>query len=123
MTNFSDFEHLPEIEINALINHLHQLKAKRVQQREKKALQAIKEIAKQAGLSPEQVTAQFNQGNRPVSKRTSKLKTKGKRRSPKYRSPDGKQTWAGTGHQPTWLQEALNRGAKIEDFLINDAAD
>ena len=38
---------------------------------------------------------------------------------PKYRNPDNKeQTWTGRGKRPLWLVAELEKGKKIEDFLI-----
>jgi|SRR6266436_5995135 DNA-binding protein H-NS len=42
---------------------------------------------------------------------------KGKKVPPKYRSRSG-ETWAGRGARPRWLVEALKKGKKIDDFLI-----
>lgn len=37
----------------------------------------------------------------------------------KYRNPkDHTQTWSGRGKRPKWLQEVLDRGGKLENFLI-----
>lgn len=45
-----------------------------------------------------------------------------KRRSsgkPKYRNPhDYNQTWTGHGKKPGWMKQELDKGAKMEDFLI-----
>jgi DNA-binding protein H-NS len=43
---------------------------------------------------------------------------KGRRVPPKYRSPSG-ETWAGRGVRPRWLVEALKKGKKVENFLID----
>jgi len=42
---------------------------------------------------------------------------KGRKVPPKYRSPSG-ETWAGRGARPRWLVAAINRGRRLEDFLI-----
>ena len=42
---------------------------------------------------------------------------KGRKVPPKYRSRSG-ETWAGRGARPRWLVEALKKGKKIDDFLI-----
>jgi DNA-binding protein H-NS len=42
---------------------------------------------------------------------------KGRKVAPKYRSPSG-ETWAGRGARPKWLVAALQRGKKVEHFLI-----
>jgi DNA-binding protein H-NS len=43
---------------------------------------------------------------------------KGRKVPPKYRSPSG-ETWAGRGARPRWMVEALKRGKKADDFLID----
>jgi DNA-binding protein H-NS len=41
----------------------------------------------------------------------------------KYRNPkDASQTWTGRGRKPTWLVEALKKGAKIDGFLVKAAS-
>jgi DNA-binding protein H-NS len=42
---------------------------------------------------------------------------RGRKVPPKYRGPSG-ETWAGRGAKPRWLADALKRGKKIDDFLI-----
>ena len=42
---------------------------------------------------------------------------KGRKVPPKYRGPNG-ETWAGRGARPRWMQEAMESGAKPDDFLI-----
>ncbi len=38
---------------------------------------------------------------------------------PKYRNPDDPtQTWAGRGHKPRWMADALAAGRTLDDFLI-----
>jgi DNA-binding protein H-NS len=43
---------------------------------------------------------------------------KGRKVPPKYRSPQG-MTWAGRGARPKWMVEALKKGKKLDDFLID----
>jgi DNA-binding protein H-NS len=45
---------------------------------------------------------------------------KGKKVPPKYRSPLG-ETWAGRGAKPRWLVAAIQRGKRLDDFLIEKA--
>jgi DNA-binding protein H-NS len=54
-------------------------------------------------------------------KRKASSGLKGRKVPPKYRSPSG-ETWAGRGARPKWMVEALKRGKKIEDFLIDKSA-
>src|SRR6266550_1803923 len=46
---------------------------------------------------------------------------RGRKVPPKYRSPSG-ETWAGRGQRPKWMVEALKKGKKMEDFLIDKSA-
>ena len=36
---------------------------------------------------------------------------------PKYRGPNGR-TWSGRGRTPVWMSQAVEEGAKKDDFLI-----
>src|SRR5262245_15407061 len=46
---------------------------------------------------------------------------KGRKVPPKYRSPLG-ETWAGRGAKPRWLVAAIQRGKRLDDFLIDKSA-
>jgi DNA-binding protein H-NS len=46
---------------------------------------------------------------------------KGRKVPPKYRSRSG-ETWAGRGARPRWMVEALKKGKKMDDFLIDKSA-
>jgi DNA-binding protein H-NS len=46
---------------------------------------------------------------------------KGKKVPPKYRSRSG-ETWSGRGARPRWLVAAIKGGKKLDDFLIDKAA-
>jgi len=50
-----------------------------------------------------------------------RMSLKGRKVPPKYRSPSG-ETWAGRGVRPKWMVEALKRGKRVEDFLIDKLA-
>ena len=45
---------------------------------------------------------------------------KGRKVPPKYRSRSG-ETWAGRGAKPRWLVAAIQRGKRLDDFLIEKA--
>jgi DNA-binding protein H-NS len=55
------------------------------------------------------------------SKRKGKSSLRGRKVPPKYRSAKG-ETWAGRGARPKWMVEALKKGKKLEDFLIDKSA-
>ena len=46
---------------------------------------------------------------------------KGTKVPPKYRGPSG-ETWSGRGARPRWLVAAIKGGKKLDDFLIDKAA-
>src|SRR5262249_38602027 len=46
---------------------------------------------------------------------------KGRKVPPKYRSALG-ETWAGRGAKPRWLVAAIQRGKRLDDFLIDKSA-
>ena len=67
-------------------------------------------IAENLGLSIEQIL-EFG-----TSKRK---KTTRKSVEPRYRSKSNPEdTWTGRGKQPRWLVAELEKGAKLEDFVI-----
>ena len=73
--------------------------------RKAEALKAAQDAAKEFGFS----LAELTDGS----------KTGGKKAAPKYANPaDPSQTWTGRGRQPVWFREAVENGAKPEDFAI-----
>jgi DNA-binding protein H-NS len=60
-------------------------------------------------------------GGRRVVVRGGGSALKGRKVPPKYRSPSG-ETWAGRGGRPRWLVDAIKRGKKLDDFLIDKSA-
>jgi DNA-binding protein H-NS len=55
------------------------------------------------------------------SKRKASTSLKGRKVPSKYRSRSG-ETWAGRGQRPKWMVEALKKGKKMDDFLIDKSA-
>src|ERR1044071_2010023 len=75
----------------------------------KKVLTQMKELAASVGMTVEEVLSGSDD---------EKAKTK-KQTEPKYRDPDNpKQSWGGKGPKPRWLNQALEAGAKLEDFEV-----
>jgi len=60
-------------------------------------------------------------GASAIVRRRSQSALKGRKVPPKYRSSSG-DTWAGRGARPRWLVDAIKRGRKREDFLIDKSA-
>jgi DNA-binding protein H-NS len=66
-----------------------------------------------------QLDALIGQAKRKAVRTGSSLR--GRKVPPKYRSPSG-ETWAGRGAKPKWMVEALKKGKKMDDFLIDGSA-
>ena len=74
------------------------------------AYNAIVEIAKNVGLSLEALI-EFGASKQKKAPR--------KVVEPRYRNVNNaEQTWTGRGKQPRWLVAELEKGAKLEDFVI-----
>mgnify|MGYP003605310511 CR=1 FL=1 len=74
------------------------------------AYNAIVEIAKNVGLSLEALI-EFGASKQKKAPR--------KAVEPRYRNVNNaEQTWTGRGKQPRWLVAELEKGAKLEDFVI-----
>ncbi|MQQ85430.1 H-NS histone family protein [Acinetobacter baumannii] len=70
----------------------------------------IIEIAENVGFSVEQLL-EFGAQKRK--------KTTRKSVEPRYRNKNNaEETWTGRGKQPRWLVAEIEKGAKLEDFLI-----
>jgi DNA-binding protein H-NS len=74
------------------------------------AYNQIQQIADSVGMSLEQFIEYGAQKRK---------KTTRKSVEPRYRNKNnGAETWTGRGKQPRWLVAELEKGAKLEDFLI-----
>lgn len=62
-----------------------------------------------------QTMAQFGLTVQDISGLPKRVKTL---RPPKYKNPVTGETWSGLGKRPAWVNEKLNEGAKLADFLI-----
>jgi len=77
----------------------------------------IRDLAAKHGLSIEDVMA--NGGKKRRRRRGTGPAPTGPKSPPKYRNPkDPEKTWTGKGRKPGWIVEALDKGKKLEDFVI-----
>lgn len=97
-------------ELDALKGFVEELHSKRIQEERNAAIQQAEEALKRVGLSFADMTAK----PKTVAKETHARAPV----APKYRSPDGKETWAGRGRKPSWLQKELDAGKSVDDFKI-----
>lgn len=82
----------------------------RYEQEKEDLKRQIRELAKRAGTTVEELFGTSKGGSRS---------SKGGKVAPRYRDPaDANNTWTGRGRMPSWLQTKVDKGAKKEDFLI-----
>ena len=83
-----------------------------------RARKEAQRVAREYGVSVEDLTGTAPAPAKSKAKQKSKPKRRGKV-APKYRNPgDASQTWTGRGRQPAWVAEALAGGARLEDLAI-----
>jgi DNA-binding protein H-NS len=105
---------IPTLKLKALFKDIEtELKHREVTDK-KKALERMRDIAAEYGLTLSEV---INKGGRLDTKKP-KLKNADQSHKAKYINPDNPtQTWSGRGHQPKWVKEALAKGKTLEEFL------
>lgn len=91
-----------------------------------KVLSKIVAMAKEAGLTADDITKALNSGKSTKAGKAAKTAKKGtlagKKVAPKYRNPaKPEQTWTGRGVSPTWVQELKTAGT-LESALIAPVA-
>ena len=87
----------------------------------KNAQAVLEKMAKDLGVSPEALLKDTAGKKKATRKKATKKTASGVRRPAKvkYRDPnDSSNTWTGRGKRPLWLQGALEKGAKLEDFAV-----
>lgn len=94
------------------LNKLMERVQKEIQHKEQAQMldlrRRMEELASQVGMTPEDILSY------DARKKPGKTPSK-----PKYRNPSNpEQTWTGRGKRPRWLREALDDGAKLEEFSV-----
>lgn len=83
----------------------------------KAAIEKIKAIMEDAGLTVEDLSSRKLGGSRGSAAST------GSKVSPKYRNPATGETWTGRGKRPKWVGAHLESGGNLDSFLIEKQAD
>ncbi|WP_394651962.1 H-NS family nucleoid-associated regulatory protein [uncultured Acinetobacter sp.] len=105
-----DISELSVEDLKRLQAEAEQLIASKKDQAIEDAYNQILEVAESVGYSVEQLLEHGAQKRK---------KTTRKSVEPRYRSKSNpEETWTGRGKQPRWLVAELEKGAKLEDFLI-----
>src|SRR5918992_4284965 len=113
-THEINIANIPTLKLKALFKDIEtELKNREVTDK-KKALERMRDIAAEYGLSLSEV---INKEGRLDTKKP-KLKNEDQNSKPKYINPDNPdQTWSGRGQKPKWLKEALATGKTLAEFL------
>ncbi|AWL27869.1 DNA-binding protein [Acinetobacter defluvii] len=105
-----DISNLSVEELERLTAQAEALIESKKDQKIEDAYNKILEIAESAGLTLEQF---IEYGSHKRKKTTRKAV------EPRYRNKNNaSETWTGRGKQPRWLVAEIEKGAKLEDFLI-----
>lgn len=105
-----DLDALTIPELEALIEQAHDLIDRKQKEAVTSARAEIQKIASDVGMSIEELLGLQAAKKAPKEKKVVAVK---------YRNPkDHTQTWSGRGKCPRWLQEILNQGGKLENFLV-----
>lgn len=87
---------------------------------EPRAKTAVKQTKAKATAKPAK-KVKGAAGKRPPKVKAKAHPLQGKKKPVKYADKNGN-TWAGGGYKPKWLQDAIDQGHKIEEFLVQKAA-
>ena len=106
---------IPTLKLKALFKDIEtELKHREVTDK-KKALERMRDIAGEYGLTLSEV---INKDGRLDTKKP-KLKNADQSHKAKYINPDNPTlTWSGRGQQPKWVKEALAKGKTLEQLSI-----
>jgi DNA-binding protein H-NS len=105
---------IPTLKLKALFKDIEtELKHREVTDK-KKALERMRDIAAEYGLTLSEVITKEGR----LDTKKPKLKDAGQSHKAKYINPENPtQTWSGRGQQPKWVKEALVKGKTLEEFL------
>lgn len=99
-----DLENMSLDELKSLRKNVDATIASFELRKKAKARAELEQMAKELGYSLDEIL---------------RVKARSAKAAPKYRNPeDPTATWSGRGRRPKWLEEALNAGADLGDFLI-----
>ncbi|EXI09790.1 H-NS histone family protein [Acinetobacter sp. 694762] len=105
-----DISELSVEELKRLQEEAEALIASKKDQAIEDAYNQIIEIAENVGFSVEQLLEFGAQKRKKTTRKSVELRYRNKNNS--------EETWTGRGKQPRWLVAEIEKGAKLEDFLI-----
>ncbi len=107
MASIPNVKSFSDKDLAKLLDSVNTEMKKRQSDKKTDTITKIQALAQDAGIS-----VNFGKDAAMPKKKTSKVKAK-------YRHPDdSKVTWSGRGRKPNWLQQLVEQGSSIDDFLI-----
>lgn len=101
-----DLKNMSAEQLQDLVIHAQKLLNKHEEDKRKKIIKEIQDLAASADLSVEIKS----EGKTPKGKAKGVIK---------FRNPeDPRQTWTGRGKRPKWLTDKLDSGRKLEEFAV-----
>jgi DNA-binding protein H-NS len=122
--SFENLEDMNEGQLRELIQRAQDM----IRERGAKRLDELQQLAREAGY--EVTLTKIGEGDgrrrkgRPARGQEREI---GQRRKPveaKYRNPENpRETWAGRGRKPKWVEDALSHGRQLSDLTIRAGAE
>ncbi|MBP9528062.1 MAG: H-NS histone family protein [Laribacter sp.] len=99
-----DLKNLDYPALIALLGDIEKEIAAREAAEKENARRQIMDLARNYGLSIEEVLNPAKNVRKPVEA--------------KYRNPENGQTWSGRGRKPSWITDLLAQGRTLEEFAV-----
>ncbi len=110
-----DLNRLTLVELRKLAGSVEKAIVTAEAKQRKNARAAVEKVAKEYGVSINELLSQ----EEPKPKRRKKAASSKKPAAPKYHNPsDPTQTWTGKGRRPKWYLEAIAAGKSETELLI-----
>lgn len=116
-----NLDELSIVELEKLIKQAEAALDKKRKAELKNAQAVLEKMAKELGVDPQDLLKGAGDQKKTTRKKTAAKKKPGVRKPAKvkYRDPaNSGNTWTGRGKRPLWLQDALSKGANLEDFAV-----
>jgi DNA-binding protein H-NS len=120
MSESVSLEGMDEAQLRALIQRAQEM----LRERGTKRLEELRQLAREAGFEVTLTKIGESAGRRGRRRSGNRGEEQGtdrrrKKVQPKYRNPENpRETWAGRGRKPRWVEMALAHDRKLEDLAI-----
>lgn len=107
-----DLSKLSDRELKRLSSSIKKETAKRTERSRKDVLKQMKSLAAKQGFTFDEIVS-------GTAKKAAKQPVRRRKAPIKYRdTSDPANAWSGRGRRPRWMEAAIKKGAKQEDFRV-----